>query len=88
MAALYPVDFPVVQALADSEEAGKIADKYQPVIIQAEKDKRAADFEFQKFAQATSEVDSWRIAHVANLARNSACAIATYPAARACGLRI
>jgi hypothetical protein len=45
------------QALADSEEAGKLADQYQPVIIQAEKDKRAADFEFQKFAQATNEAD-------------------------------
>ena len=43
--------------MEESQEAGKLADEYQPVIVQAEKDKRAADLEFQKFAQATSEVD-------------------------------
>jgi hypothetical protein len=42
--------------MEESQEAGKLADEYQPVIVQAEKDKRAADLEFQKFAQATSEV--------------------------------
>ncbi len=44
------------QAAADSEEASKLADEYQPLIISAENDKRASDMEFQKFAQATSEV--------------------------------
>ena len=47
-----------MQALADSEQAGKLADQYQPVIVQAEQDKRASDLEFQKFSQATSEVSS------------------------------
>ncbi len=49
------------QAMEESQEAGKLADEYQPVIVQAEKDKRAADLEFQKFAQATSEVGRARV---------------------------
>jgi hypothetical protein len=46
--------------MEESQEAGKLADEYQPVIVQAEKDKRAADLEFQQFAQATSEVGAPR----------------------------
>ena len=44
------------QADEDTAEARKLADQYQPIIIEAEKDKRDSDFHFQQFAQATNEV--------------------------------
>ncbi len=42
----------------DTETARKLADQYQPMIIDAEKDKRSSDFKFQEFARLTQEADS------------------------------
>ena len=44
------------QADEDTAEARKLADQYQPIIIEAERDKRDSDFHFQEFAHATHEV--------------------------------
>ncbi len=46
------------QADEDTAEARKLADQYQPIIIEAERDKRDSDFHFQEFAHATHEVRS------------------------------
>ena len=43
------------QADEDTAEARTLADQYQPIIIEAEKDKRDSDFHFQEFAHATHE---------------------------------
>merc|ERR1712216_347574 len=42
----------------DTQQARKLADQYQPMIIAAEKDKRSSDFKFQEFARLTQEADS------------------------------
>ena len=42
----------------DTAEARKLADQYQPMIIDAEKDKRESDFHFQSFAQLTHDADT------------------------------
>jgi hypothetical protein len=42
----------------DTAEASKLADKYQPLIIDAEKAKRESDMHFQNFAQLTHQADS------------------------------
>ncbi len=44
------------QADDDTGVARKLADQYQPMIIDAEKDKEDSDFHFQQFAQLTSQV--------------------------------
>ncbi len=46
----------VLQADEDTAEARKLADQYQPIIIEAERDKRDSDFHFQEFAHETHEV--------------------------------
>mmetsp|Transcript_35753 Transcript_35753/g.111851 ORF Transcript_35753/g.111851 Transcript_35753/m.111851 type:complete len:149 (-) Transcript_35753:126-572(-) len=46
-----------MQANEDTATARKLADEYQPMIIQAEKDKRESDFHFQTFAQLTHQAD-------------------------------
>mmetsp|Transcript_12481 Transcript_12481/g.34311 ORF Transcript_12481/g.34311 Transcript_12481/m.34311 type:complete len:384 (-) Transcript_12481:201-1352(-) len=56
------VDLAAVEAGKDkafeaSAAASKLADENQPIVIQAEKDKRASDMAFQKFARATGEAD-------------------------------
>ena len=42
----------------DTQTARQLADQYQPMIIDAEKDKRSSDFKFQEFARLTQEADS------------------------------
>ncbi len=44
------------QADDDTGVARKLADQYQPMIIDAEKDREDSDFHFQQFAQLTSQV--------------------------------
>lgn len=44
------------QADDDTMNARKLADQYQPMIIDAEKDKRGSDFHFQEFAHLTQQV--------------------------------
>jgi len=46
------------QADEDTATARKLADQYQPMIIQAEKDKRESDFHFQNFAHLTHDADT------------------------------
>lgn len=44
------------QADEDTATARKLADQYQPMIIDAEKAKRGSDFHFQEFAHLTHQV--------------------------------
>ena len=46
------------QADEDSAVARKLADQYQPMIIDAERAKRDSDHKFQWFAQFTAQVRS------------------------------
>mmetsp|Transcript_9143 Transcript_9143/g.30479 ORF Transcript_9143/g.30479 Transcript_9143/m.30479 type:complete len:378 (-) Transcript_9143:144-1277(-) len=59
------------KAKADEEtaDARKLADQYQPLIIDAEKDKRSSDFHFQEFAQLTDQADQLQSRADALLAR-------------------
>ncbi len=49
------------QADEDTGVARKLADQYQPMIIDAEKAKEDSDFHFQKFARLTAQVCRGRL---------------------------
>jgi len=57
------------QADEDTQEARKLADQYQPMIIDAEKDKRESDMHFQNFADLTHQADELQNRADALLAR-------------------